>query len=191
MRKYFIHFLIVFAFASCNFDLYNRSILRQLSNAQEEYNKSIETPLNLKVLSSLRQKVFDKLKDSLFLNRESFFFAIEAYSVEDGSYLGRFWNNRFDVRYSKKNGSELEIFSRNDTSQNVINNFFDNEAKYMCSLIEQWDINAIKKLSNASKVHGGLNYLASYIAKEDEGRYKIQCLSYYEFPLGYSHSKKP
>jgi len=184
MKKHSIWLLITVTLVGCSFGSFNGSILRQLSHAQEDHYELTGSghSLNLKTLSSLRQQVFHILEDSIVLNKSEFIFVLEAYSIEDGSYLGRFWNKKFDVRYSKKIGSKIEVFTKYDTSQKALNIFFDDESKYMCSLIEQWDTNAIKKMSGESKVLGGLNYIASYISNEG-GKYNMQCLSFYEFSL--------
>lgn len=188
MKKYSIWYFISITLVACSLSSFNGSILRQLSYVQEDHYKVTKSghPLNLKTLSSLRQQVFHIVKDSIDLNQSEFFFVLEAYSIEDGSYLGRFWNKKFDVRYSKKIGSEIEVFTKYDPSQNALNIFFDDETNYMCSLIENWDTNAIKKMSAESKVLGGLNYLASYISNVD-GKFRIQCLSFYEFSLENKH----
>lgn len=188
MKKYFIYFIAIVFLSGCNIIYYNTSVLKKISKTQKEYYKALGTDhiITLKSLASLRQKVFNALKDSINLNNTEFFYVLEANSVEDGSYIGRVWNSEFDIRYNKKAGHEIEIILKDDTSQNAINNFFDYDTRYMCSLIEQWDVGTIIKISDESIVLGGLNYLASYIKKED-GKFKVSCLSFYEFPLEYKY----
>ncbi len=188
MKRYLIYFIAIVFFSGCKVSCHNTLILKKISKTQKEYYKALGTDhlIPLTSLAFLRQKVFNALKDSINLNNTEFFYVLEANGVEDGSYIGRVWNSDFDIRYHKKAGDEIEIILKDDTSQNVINNFFDYDTRYMCSLIEQWDVGTIKKISNESKVLGGLNYLASYIEKED-GKFKVSCLSFYEFPFEYRY----
>ena len=185
MKKYFIYFIFIVFFTGCNINYYNTLVLKKISKTQKEAIGK-DHSITLKSFASLRQEVFKVLNDSINLNNTVFFYVLEANSFEDGSYIGRIWNSDFDIRYCQIAGNEIEIILKDDTSQKAINNFFDYDIQYMCSLIEEWDVSTIKKISDESEVLGGFNYLASYI-KVVDGKLKVLCLSFYEFPLKYKY----
>ncbi len=185
MKKYFLYYLVAVLFTSCGVNNRNISVLKKIHKSQSKCQiKNIpNSDLIRHGFKSLRKEVIDNFKDSISLMDCQDVYIIESYNIEDGGFIGRIWNKKFDIRYRQDIGNKTEIISGKDKN-NSLNVFFDSDIKYMCSLIEQWDVGTIKDISAESKVLGGLNYLATYLKKRN-GNFEISCISFYEFPLEY------
>jgi hypothetical protein len=181
-----VFYLTLFIVAnSCTVNRANRKALNQIHEHQVEFLNSEENnPSILDRINVIRKEVVLKNDSEIRLSDYDVIYMLEAYSSETGQVIGKMWNDEMEIRFKKDVSNKVEVLNDTASLNRGLSLFFNYETKYMRSLIEKWDIESIKMISDSSQVLGGLNYIATRI-ENYKGEMNISTISFYDFPFKY------
>lgn len=120
---------------------------------------------------NLYEKI-DSVNEKLdFINyQEDIIFVIQEYNIQTGEFYESIWNSKSKFEYKRK-GETLEY---------IEDSLFP---KYYYSLVQNWDLDTIKKYEDKYGDNFGSNIVKAYKIDLNRGNLTLNCISFSSFFL--------